>query len=299
MLRVLAFSVAGQQFIGLQEGKHLINFSHAWGAFKYAEKGSCQSKFNSITEMIELGIFSGKTFKDVLKFLNNSSLLETYTEKREVTYEVPIYRPGKILALARNSRAHARELGNEPVEEPIIFAKTVNTMLPHNGEIIFPKELSRVDHEIELGVVIGKKAKNITVEEADEFIAGYTVVNDVTARDMQKTDMANQWPWLRSKNFDTFLPIGPYIVPKEFINDPGDLGLILTVNGEKRQHGNTGSMINPIPVVISYISRFMTLSPGDIICTGTPEGVSPLKVGDVVSASIENIGTLVNKVCSS
>ncbi|MGR3218578.1 MAG: fumarylacetoacetate hydrolase family protein [Candidatus Anammoxibacter sp.] len=178
----------------------------------------------------------------------------------------------------------------------MIFTKTTNTILPHRGNIIYPEKLTRIDHEIELAVIIGKETKSVNEKDALQSIAGYTVVNDITARDMQKSDLSNELPWLRSKNFDTFLPIGPYIVPVEFVKDPENLELTLTVNGEERQRGNSSLMINSVPQIISYISGYMTLSPGDIICTGTPAGVSQLKVGDVVEATIEGIGTLVNTV---
>lgn len=296
MLKVLTYSVSKENFIGLQADEGLINFSLAWDAYSCLEKDDVHFRFKSILEMIEMGAFSGTIFKKALQFLKDHLLLERFIEKRDIKFETPICRPTKILAMARNYRGHAKELGNEPVEDPIIFSKTINAMLPHQGYIIYPRMATRVDHEIELGVIIGKKTKSVNAEEAQGCIAGYTIVNDVTARDMQKSDLSNKWPWLRSKNFDTFLPIGPYIVPKEFVNDPGNLELSLTVNGEERQRGNSSLMINNISRVISYISGFMTLFPGDIICTGTPEGVSPLKAGDVVEATIEGIGTLVNRV---
>lgn len=298
-MKVLSYSVSNKCLIGLEVEEGLINFSRAWEAYCLLETGQVHIKFDTITEMIENDLFSGETFRKVYQFLTNHDLLDRFLEKREIRFEAPIYRPTKILALARNYRAHAEELGNEPVEEPIIFSKTINAMLPHQGNIIYPKGVTRVDHEIELGVVIGRKIKDVPVSDAEAGIAGYTIVNDVTARDLQKADLSKGWPWLRSKNFDTFLPIGPCIVPAEFIKNPGGLELILKVNGKERQHSNTSFMINSIPRVISYISGLMTLLPGDIICTGTPEGVSPINVGDLIEASIEGVGTLINRVVRS
>ncbi|MGR3176683.1 MAG: fumarylacetoacetate hydrolase family protein [Candidatus Anammoxibacter sp.] len=297
-MKVLTYSVSKEEFIGLQVDGKLINFSFAWDAYNYLKEEKTRFQFKSIAEMIEIGIFSGSIFKEVCRFLKDHALLDRFVEKEDIKFEAPIRRPAKILALARNYRDHAKELGNEPVEEPIIFSKTTNTILPHQGNIIYPEKLTRVDHEIELGVIIGKETKSVNVENAQDCIAGYTIVNDVTARDLQKNDLSNELPWLRSKNFDTFLPIGPYIVPVEFVKDPENMELTLTVNGEERQRGNSSLMINSVPQIISYISGFMTLSPGDIICTGTPAGVSQLKVGDVVEATIEGIGTLVNTVIS-
>ena len=297
-MKVLTYSVSKEEFIGLQVDGKLINFSFAWEAYNCFRKEKARFQFKSIAEMIEIGIFSGSIFKEVYRFLKDHALLERFVEKEDIKFEAPIRRPAKILAMARNYRDHAKELGNEPVEEPIIFSKTTNTILPHLGNIIYPEKLTRVDHEIELGVIIGKETKSVNEKNALDSIAGYTIVNDVTARDMQKNDLSNELPWLRSKNFDTFLPVGPYIVPVEFVKDPENMELTLTVNGEERQRGNSSLMINSVPQIISYISGFMTLSPGDIICTGTPAGVSQLKVGDVVEATIEGIGTLSNTVIS-
>ena len=297
-MKVLMYSVLGERYIGLCVTEGTLNFSQAWEIYRAETPNCSQIEFSSILHMIASDLFSGKIFTDVYMHLKKHSHLEKCLEKREFTFEPPISGSIKILALARNYRAHAKELGNEPIEEPIIFTKTSNTILPHKGEIIYPEKLTRVDHEIELGVIIGKKLKYVDEEDAKNAISGYTIVNDVTARDLQKADISNQWPWLRSKNFDTFLPMGPYIVPKEFIKDPNNLNLQLDVNGKKRQMGNTSYMINSIPQVISYISGFMSLYPGDVICTGTPEGVAPLNVGDTIDATISGIGTLSNNVIS-
>lgn len=295
-MKVFTYSVLNKKIVGLQVNEGIINFSHAWEVYCAIEnrKDSCISE--SILDMIKNGIFSGYLFEDLYGFLCKHKILEKFIEKRDIKFEVPVINPTKILAVARNYHAHAKELGNQPVEEPIIFSKTINTMLPHQEDIIYPKQLTRVDHEIELGVFIGKKIKYVNLEEAIDSVAGYTIVNDITARDLQKVDLSNEWPWLRSKNFDTFLPVGPYIVPKEFVKEPEKLELILSINGEEKQRGNTSCMINSVPKLISYISKYMTLFPGDIICTGTPEGVSPLKDGDIIEATIEGIGTLVNSV---
>ena len=208
----------------------------------------------------------------------------------------PIQTPSKILALGRNYKAHAEEGGHKVTEEPIFFNKVPTTILPHEGEIIYPPGVTRLDHEIELAVVISDRAKNVAESDAMDHVAGYTIANDITARDMQKADLAKSHPWLRSKNFDTFLPIGPYLVPKDAVPDVHNLDMELKVNGETRQKSNTSMMVFSIPEIIAYISRYMTLLPGDIILTGTPEGISPLEVGDVIEATIESLGTLRNTV---
>ena len=297
-MNVIMYCVSGKRYVGLCVPEGTLNFSLAWEI--YIAENSHYPRFESLSilDMLGADLFTGKLFTDVYLHLKEQLQLEKCLEKRTFSFEPPVSRSIKVLALARNYRAHARELGNEPIEEPIIFTKTPNTILPHNGNIIYPGKQTRVDHEIELGVIIGKELKYANEEDANNAIAGYTIVNDVTARDLQSSDISNQWPWLRSKNFDTFLPMGPCIVPKEFIKEPDNLNLQLDVNGNERQRGNTSYMINSIPRVISYISGFMSLSPGDVICTGTPEGVAPINVGDTINAAIEGIGTLSNKVIS-
>jgi 5-oxopent-3-ene-1,2,5-tricarboxylate decarboxylase / 2-hydroxyhepta-2,4-diene-1,7-dioate isomerase len=222
--------------------------------------------------------------------------LDDIQVKEPIHWDIPISRPSKILCLGRNYKKHAQELGNDVPTEPIFFAKMPSAMIPHQGQIVLPRQVGQVDHEIELAIVIGKQGKNIPEAQAFDYVAGYTVVNDVTARAMQKMDIDNKLPWLRSKSFDTFCPIGPYVVPKSVVPRPQNLNLTLTVNGKIKQQSNTSFMIFKIPAIVSYLSRFMTLTPCDIIATGTPEGISELRPGDNVIAEIEQIGRLNNVV---
>jgi 2-keto-4-pentenoate hydratase/2-oxohepta-3-ene-1,7-dioic acid hydratase in catechol pathway len=199
--------------------------------------------------------------------------------------------------MGRNYQAHIKELQHETPKAPLFFCKAPSAMISHESDIIIPEWLNdRVDHEAELAVVIGKQAKNVKQDEAMSYVAGYTIINDVTARDMQKGDIAAGDPWFRSKNIDTFCPVGPYLVPVEEIQDPNNLDIRLTVNGEVRQQANTSAMIFKIPEIIAEISRYLTLESGDLIATGTPEGVSPIKAGDEIEVSIEGLGTLKNTV---
>ena len=182
-------------------------------------------------------------------------------------------------------------------KSPFFFCKSPSSLIPHEGEIYIPSWLnSRVDHEAELALVLGKQGKNIPEEHAIEFIAGYTILNDVTARSMQKEDLGKRNPWFRSKSIDTFCPLGPYLIPVDEIEDPHNLDIKLMVNGQTKQKSNTSFMIFKIPAIISYVSKYMTLQPGDIIATGTPEGVSPIKNEDVIEITISEIGTLKNNV---
>ena len=199
--------------------------------------------------------------------------------------------PSKIVCVGRNYREHAKELGNEVPTDILIFLKPPSSLLAPEGKIVMPRLSQRVDYEGELAVVIGKKCRNATENEALSFVRGYTCANDVTARDLQKSD----GQWTRGKGFDTFCPVGP-VVSDEV--RPEALDLQTLVNGEVKQKGNTRDFIFSLPSVIRYISSVMTLLPGDLILTGTPAGVGPLKEDDRVQVSISGIGTLANFVVS-
>jgi 2-keto-4-pentenoate hydratase/2-oxohepta-3-ene-1,7-dioic acid hydratase in catechol pathway len=193
--------------------------------------------------------------------------------------------PTKIICVGRNYRAHAAELGNDVPPEPLLFFKPPSAIVGPDTPIVLPHQSERVDHEAELGVVIGARCRDVTPEDALQFVLGYTCVNDVTARDLQKKD----GQWARAKGFDTFCPAGPYIVTDL---DPRSLTVRCRVNGAARQEGNTRDMMFPVASLIAYISSIMTLEPGDLIATGTPHGVGPLTPGDVVEVEIDGIGVL-------
>jgi 2-keto-4-pentenoate hydratase/2-oxohepta-3-ene-1,7-dioic acid hydratase in catechol pathway len=206
--------------------------------------------------------------------------------------------PVKIVCLGKNYAAHAKEFDAQIPSEPMFFCKTPTCLIADGQPIIMPRKdlgIERVDHEIELAVIIGKDCKDVAEIEAMDHVFGYTVFNDVTARDLQKRDVAKQWPWFRAKNLDTFGPVGPCVVLAKEL-DPMNLPLELKVNGTTKQKSSTREMIFPVPKLISSISRYMTLKEGDIVATGTPEGVGPIKAGDIVEATIEPIGTLRNPV---
>lgn len=197
--------------------------------------------------------------------------------------------PGKIVCVGRNYVEHARELGNEVPKVPLIFLKPPSSIISNGDAIILPPQSKQVEHEAELVVVIGKRAKNVTTETARETVFGYTIGNDVTARDLQQTD----GQWTRAKGFDTFCPFGPWI-DTEF--DPSDAVVTCRVNGQMRQMASTRDMVFNVGTLIAYISSVMTLEPGDLIFTGTPAGVDELKNGDVVDVEIEGLGKLSNPV---
>jgi 2-keto-4-pentenoate hydratase/2-oxohepta-3-ene-1,7-dioic acid hydratase in catechol pathway len=217
-------------------------------------------------------------------------------------YEVPLPRPGKILCLAKNYVAHAREFGAEAPAEPIFFAKLPDTLVAHGEPVVIPHWLdTRVDHEAELGVVLGfddprqRGAKYTGGADAMALVAGYTLLNDVTARKLQGTDRDQKYPWLRSKSFDTFCPLGPMVVPADAL-DASDLAITMTVNGEVRQQARTSQMVFPIEQALAAMARCTTLRPGDLVAMGTPEGVGPIRDGDRMRVSIEKLGELENPV---
>lgn len=202
---------------------------------------------------------------------------------------MPPITPGKIICLGRNYAEHAREHAAEVPSVPLIFLKPPSSLIGPGEKIVLPPQSSQVEHEGELAVVIGKTARWIEPSEADRYILGYTVANDVTARDLQRSD----GQWTRAKGFDTFCPLGPW-VDTEF--DPSDALISVTVNGEMRQMASTRDMVFDVRQIIAFITSVMTLEPGDIILTGTPAGVSPLKAGDTVEVTIEGLGSLSNPV---
>ncbi|MCB0132265.1 MAG: fumarylacetoacetate hydrolase family protein [Caldilineaceae bacterium] len=197
--------------------------------------------------------------------------------------------PSKIVCVGRNYADHAAELGNEVPPEPLIFLKPPSVLIGPNADVIAPEISDRVDHEGELALVIGQRCRYLAEEDAYDVIFGYSVANDVTARDLQKKD----GQWTRGKGFDTFGPIGPW-VDTEFT--PAGRTLRVTVNGDVRQESNTDLMIYSIPRILAFVTRFMTLEPGDVVLTGTPSGVAPVQPGDVMKVEIDGLGILSNPV---
>jgi 2-keto-4-pentenoate hydratase/2-oxohepta-3-ene-1,7-dioic acid hydratase in catechol pathway len=198
-------------------------------------------------------------------------------------------RPSKIVALAKNYAEHAKEMNMDVPEKPIIFLKPPSSLIGPGEPIVLPRMSKRVDHEVELGVIIGKRAKRVPAEKAMDYVLGYTIILDITARDMQAEAIGKGLPWAISKGFDTFAPVGPRVVDKRELKID-DLEIGLKVNGDLRQLGRTSQMLFKVPELIEYISSVMTLEPGDIIATGTPPGIAPLRHGDRVEAWIEGIG---------
>ena len=208
---------------------------------------------------------------------------------REVKLLPPVT-PSKIVCVGRNYVEHARELGNPMPTEPLLFLKAPSSIIGHDEAIELPPESSQVEHEGELGVVIGRLASRLSPDVNPlAYVLGYTCLNDVTARDLQRRDVQ----FTRGKSFDTFCPVGPFVVTEV---DPTDLEVTTRVNGQVRQQGRTSQMAFPVPFLLRYISHAMTLYPGDLIATGTPAGVSKLNEGDLVEVEVSNVGLLRNTV---
>jgi 2-keto-4-pentenoate hydratase/2-oxohepta-3-ene-1,7-dioic acid hydratase in catechol pathway len=197
--------------------------------------------------------------------------------------------PSKVVAIGKNYASHAAEMGGDVPAQPLIFLKPSTSVIAHRDAIASPPSSERVDYEGELAVVISRLCRDVPEERAMEAVLGYTCANDVTARDQQKTD----GQWSRAKGYDTFCPLGPWI---ETELDPSDLAITTTLNGETKQDSRTSMLVHKIPSLIAYITACMTLLPGDVILTGTPDGIGPMLLGDEVSVEIEGIGVLTNPV---
>ncbi len=247
-------------------------------------------RFQGKNGKIGFGVPQGNKVLEVEgDIFNEYRITETTFDIKELGLLHPCL-PSKIVAVGLNYKDHASEMKKTPPEEPMLFMKPGTSVIGHEDKIIYPKHMSsRVDYEGELAVVIGKTANWIKESEAHKYILGYTCINDVTARDLQARDVQ----YTRAKGFDSFAPIGPVI---ETDLDPTDLQISTFLNGERKQHSRTSNLIFSVPRLLSFISHVMTLLPGDIIATGTPAGIGPMKTGDKIEVEIEGIGILRNYV---
>jgi 2-keto-4-pentenoate hydratase/2-oxohepta-3-ene-1,7-dioic acid hydratase in catechol pathway len=257
----------------------------------------CRFEYEGIPQFGLIETIAGREeITRVSKFAPDESAPDAETKKisnvqlSEATLLAPAT-PSKIVCVGRNYREHAAELGNEVPPEPLIFFKPPSAVIGPNQTIVRPKISARVDYEGELGVIIGRRCRNLKEDEdVRPYISGYTCVNDVTARDLQKKD----GQWTRGKGFDTFCPVGPVVVSE--IDPWAGVDVETRVNGEAKQRGTTHDFIFALDVVIRYIAQVMTLFPGDLIATGTPSGVGPLAAGDKVEVTVLGVGILQNFV---
>ncbi|MBX9975860.1 fumarylacetoacetate hydrolase family protein [Cytobacillus firmus] len=264
-----------------------------------AKKNKWNDVFTDIMQVIELDEIALKEFEDRVKaaVTNGSAAV---IDDQEITWGPAVTKPHKIICVGLNYRKHADETNSPYPEVPILFNKFDNTLTGHQREIEVPSVTDELDYEVELGIVIGKKTKNVSKEDALSHVFGYCTVNDLSARDLQM----RTHQWLLGKTCDGFSPVGPYLVTSDEVGDPNQLDLKTYVNGELRQDSNTSDMIFSCAEIVSYISKHMTLEPGDLILTGTPEGVVfglpaeervYIQPGDEITVEIEKLGKLTNK----
>jgi acylpyruvate hydrolase len=285
-MKLVMFSYRGQMRLGALVSKNnrnwILDFQHAEPNFPV-----------DMLQFLRAGESAWTLARRAIANLNE----DAFIAEADVMRMAPLPCPGKIICVGHNYHDHADTSSGE--ESPTFFGKFSNTVIAHKQPIVYPNFAIQLDYEAELAVVIGKRAKNVDQARALDFVAGYTIFNDVTARDYQPRSSQ----WSIRKSFDTFGPMGPALVTADEIPDPGNLDIALTLNGIERQRSNTRHLIFSIPFLIAYLTRTMTLEPGDVISTGTPSGTGAslkppvfMQPGDEVCARIEKIGELVNPV---
>ena len=277
----------------------VVDLTRALLLYETAERGSASPPAADPTDLMRRGLFSPAALRPVVEFLRRHRLEGPLgLPLSEVRLLAPLARPPKIFAMGLNYHAHAVESGMVP-EEPVFFRKESTAVVGPEEPVLIKPGIGRVDPEVELAVVIGRAGSDIPPEEAPAYVAGYTILNDVTARGMQGRDLAAGHPWYRTKSLDTFCPLGPWIVLPDEITPPVELDLQMRVNGEVRQSDNTRSLTWKVPELISFVSSFIRLEPGDVLSTGTPEGMSEVRPGDLMEAYVERIGVLRNPVVAA
>ncbi len=272
------------------------NFTQAWEMFKEIKLDRTAPSFQLVQLIIEMDLFYNETFDELFETLQEYRKIDDLCIRGHRKFLAPVIRPPKIIGIGRNYAKHAEELGNAVPETPVFFTKPSSAIIASGDPIRIPPAAGRVDHEGEVAIVVSKNCTDVRAAEAMDYVAGYTIINDVTARRLQDEDKKRGLPWARSKGFDTFCPMGPYLIPAACVANPHDLEVTVNVNGEVRQQGNTKKMLFKIPQLIEYLSQNMTLYAGDVIATGTPEGVGPLTAGDTVEVSVADWGVLRNRV---
>jgi 2-keto-4-pentenoate hydratase/2-oxohepta-3-ene-1,7-dioic acid hydratase in catechol pathway len=299
-MKLLTFQHQEQQRVGVQEKENVYDLVALVEQFN-KENDENLSISNDLDRIIVQNSKTMPTIQKVWEWVkeNKYAVSNATYSLEDIKVLAPVRRPGKVVCVGNNYMDHCMEQNVEPPKKPMIFSKWASCIVGPDDAIELPTDSVQVDYEAELAVVIGKKGKNITEEEAMDYVFGYTIMNDVSARDVQFEDVQ----WVRGKSYDTFAPIGPVLVTKDEIEDPHKLDIKLDVNGERLQDSNTKHLIFNIPFIISYLSKGFTFEPGDIIATGTPHGVGVfrdpqvfLKSGDACRIEIENVGVLENTV---
>jgi 2-keto-4-pentenoate hydratase/2-oxohepta-3-ene-1,7-dioic acid hydratase in catechol pathway len=295
-MKLLSIEDHAKPALGTFVDKALINLTELVASYEESILHRQSVPCTDLVEFVSRGYSEPQKLEEIMDFLQEHDLRESLALTSTYRIIAPVPRPPKIIALGRNYALHAKESEAPVPEEPIIFGKSNSSVIGPNATIFIPTDIGRIDHEVELGVVIGKTATRVRAEQAYEYVAGYMIVLDITARDLQRSDIEKHQPWYRSKNFDTFTPIGPWVVTADEIPPPIELDIELSVNGKIRQHANTRDMIFDVATTIEFITKYITLEVGDIISMGTPEGIGPIQDGDQIVSRIERIGEMVNPV---
>jgi len=294
-MKIYSLSQNNSDFLGIEIDGVIHNLTKAISFYELSQSNYYQDPVEYINELIFDECFTLDYLGEVMEYVAGRGLVDDLSINGDYSVNAPVC-PGKIIALGNNYRKHIEEMNQKLPEKPVLFGKWPSTVIGHGDAIIKPSWIGSMSYEAELALIIGRQAKNVSAADAMNYIAGYTCLNDITARDMQREDLSRSLPWMQSKNFDTFTPMGPCVLLAGEVKPPVELGVQCRINGELRQDGNTRDFIFDIPTVIEYISRIMTLKPGDVITTGTPEGVGTIDNGDLAEITCENIGTLSNPV---
>lgn len=308
-MKLITFTTAGFSRIGaIVEGEKVVDLNYAYQAQLQSEG---KYRYEAIAEAyvpakMEGFLEGGNDSMEIAKSAINYALSNTGNFKHQLIYDksevkvnAPVTNPGKIFCVGHNYREHILEMGRDIPTNPVLFAKFANTVIGPEDDIPFHPISEQLDYEAEFTVIIGKQARNVSEEDALGYVAGYTIANDVTYRDLQRRTLQ----WLQGKTVDGSAPMGPWMVTSDELTNPSGLGVVLSVNGEVRQKTNTENLVFSVPHLVSFLSKLVTLEPGDIILTGTPGGVGVamdpptfLKDGDVVKIEIDQVGILENKV---
>ncbi|KRE82388.1 2-hydroxyhepta-2,4-diene-1,7-dioate isomerase [Paenibacillus sp. Soil766] len=307
-MKLVSFSYEGNTRIGMINGEQVIDLNYAYrtmleaeGVIRSVQVAEAFVPANMV-EFLQGGEQSMELVKKAIDYAQKHGYAMKYKvfhRISEVKIEAPVRNPGKIICVGHNYREHILEMGRGLPDFPVVFAKFGNTIVGPQDDIPFYPVSEQLDYEAEFAFVIGKRARNVSQADALQYVAGYTIVNDVTYRDIQRRTIQ----WLQGKTVEGSAPMGPWLVTADELLDPAGLEIVLTVNGEQRQRSNTANLVFSVPYLVEFLSNLMTLEPGDVILTGTPGGVGVarepevfLKDGDVVRIEIDRIGMLENTV---
>ena len=293
-MKLVTYQTNKQAQLGAISNDQIIDLGQAYRAMAGHDSASFPDDMIALLKEADEGLAKAQAAIDFAEANGGFS-----QSVEQVTFLPPVVKPGKVIALGRNYAAHAKEGGAQPPKYPMLFHKTATSLLGAGGTIVIPPVTKRVDYEAELAVIIGRTCKQVSEEEALDYVAGYAAANDVSARDLQRRTSQ----FSAGKMVDTFGPLGPALVTRDEVPDPQNLRIQTRLNGKVMQDSNTKMMIFSVAFTISYISQITTLEVGDVILTGTPEGVGfarkppvYLKEGDVVTIEVEGVGTLTNSV---